>query len=72
MPNKHFIAVLLLALLVLAGCTAGKDDAYEPAQESPPGPGVLSGEDGVFTIYGEQQGEPDRKTDDQQGQNAAQ
>ena len=69
---KHIIVLLLLSLLVLAGCAAGKDYAYEPAQESPPGSGILSGEDGVFTVYGEQQGEPDRKTDDEKGQNAAQ
>lgn len=48
--------VILILAVGLAGCGGGKDYAYEPANESPPGKGLLSGDDGVFTLY-EQTGE---------------
>ncbi len=50
---KRLIPLILLCTLIISGCSAGKDFTYEPPQESPPGPGLFSGEDGVFTIYGE-------------------
>lgn len=43
---------ILVSVLLLGACT-GKDYAYEPASETPPGPGLFSGKDGVFTIYGD-------------------
>jgi len=48
--------ILLLAVLLLGigGCSAGKEYTYEPSSETPPGPGLFSGKDGVFTIYGKE------------------
>ena len=43
--------VIFILAVGLAGCGGGKDYAYEPSSESPPGKGLLSGEDGVFTLY---------------------
>ena len=44
--------LILVSVLLLGACT-GKDYTYEPASETPSGPGLFSGKDGVFTIYGE-------------------
>jgi hypothetical protein len=38
------------AALLLTACAAEPFD-YTPADEIPPGPGLLSGEDGEFVIY---------------------
>ncbi len=40
---------MLLYLLVINGC-GGTDYQYESATEKKPGPGLFSGEDGVFTV----------------------
>lgn len=40
----------LCACLFLLGCGGGKAYQYEPANELKPGPGILSGEDGEFTL----------------------
>ncbi len=43
---------LLAAMLGLAvGCAEITPVAYTPIDEIPPGPGLLSGEDGEFTLY---------------------
>ena len=60
--NKLCI-LLFLSAFIAAGCSVGKDYTYEPSQESPPGPGLFSGKDGVFTIVGE---EAAGSTDDEQ------
>jgi hypothetical protein len=50
------LKLLLVAILMmgLEGCSTGKEYTYEPSSETPPGPGIFSGKDGVFTIYGEE------------------
>ena len=53
----HFIrAILILTLITtmaaLYGCAVSPEPfEYQPDNESKKGPGLLSGEDGVFTIY---------------------
>jgi hypothetical protein len=44
------LGIALLAGLWLAGCAAEPFD-YTPVDDIPPGPGLLSGEDGEFVIY---------------------
>jgi hypothetical protein len=44
------LVITLLAGLWLAACAAEPFD-YTPVDEIPPGPGLLSGEDGEFVIY---------------------
>ncbi len=44
------VCIVSIALLALPGC-GGKPFVYNPPSEIPEGPGVLSGEDGEFTIY---------------------
>lgn len=36
---------------LVAGCGQITPVAYAPIDEIPPGPGLLSGEDGEFTVY---------------------
>jgi hypothetical protein len=53
MARRDVIARLALAVgaaLWLAACAAEPFD-YTPADEIPPGPGLLSGADGEFMIY---------------------
>lgn len=45
----YFLIGLLLSLLV-CGC-GGTDYNYVDTREEKPGPGLLSGDDGVFTVY---------------------
>jgi len=44
------VCIVSIALLALSGC-GGKPFDYNPPSEIPEGPGVLSGEDGEFTLY---------------------
>ncbi|MBW1641974.1 MAG: hypothetical protein JRJ76_03970 [Deltaproteobacteria bacterium] len=44
------VCLVSIALLTLPGC-GGKPFDYNPPSEIPEGPGILSGEDGEFTIY---------------------
>lgn len=54
MLRQPALAVVLLAVLLAGGCAAGpKPFDYSAVDEVKPGPGLLSGDDGVFTIYGE-------------------
>lgn len=43
------VLVLFFSLLLLSGC-GGTDYQYQNANETKPGPGLLSGDDGVFTL----------------------
>jgi len=45
---RTIIAILAL-IFVVCGC-GGKDFHYTDSNETKPGPGLLSGEDGVFTL----------------------
>lgn len=42
--------ILLLGGIGLAACAAEPFD-YTPVDEIPPGPGLLSGEEGEFVVY---------------------
>jgi len=44
------VCIVSIAPLALSGC-GGKPFVYNPPSEIPEGPGVLSGEDGEFTLY---------------------
>ena len=44
------VCIVSIALLALPGC-GGKPFLYNPPSEIPEGPGVLSGENGEFTLY---------------------
>jgi len=46
------VAISIIASVLLLGCE-GKEYTYVENQELKPGPGLFSGEDGVFTIYGD-------------------
>ncbi len=46
------LASVALALL-LAACAAAKPFAYHPIHEIPEGPGLFTGEDGEWVIYGD-------------------
>jgi hypothetical protein len=48
---RLFQAVTLCASLMLVGC-GGEPYTYQTDRELKPGPGLLSGEDGVFRLYG--------------------
>ena len=49
--NKSTLLLIAVLFLGLGGCSAGKEYAYNPSSETPPGPGLFSGENGVFTVY---------------------
>lgn len=52
---KQLIALAgLAALLVVTACASSPEPfEYEQNNELKPGPGLLTGEEGVYTIYGE-------------------
>ena len=45
----------------LAACSNVEPMSYTPISEIPPGPGLFSGEDGVFTIYDSRRSEEDEE-----------
>ncbi len=51
--RRGFKRILAAAALAgaLAACSNVEPMSYTPVSEIPPGPGLFSGEDGVFTIY---------------------
>ncbi|OQX11082.1 MAG: hypothetical protein BWK76_19680 [Desulfobulbaceae bacterium A2] len=49
--TAHACAVLG-ALTLLAGCTGGQDFTYVPDNELKPGPGLVTGKEGAFTLVG--------------------
>ena len=53
-PNRRaFKRILAVGALAgtLAACANVEPMDYTPISEIPPGPGLFSGEDGVFTLY---------------------
>jgi hypothetical protein len=48
---RRWLAVLAVAAAVSA-CASARPFVYENDRDLKPGPGLFSGEDGVFTIYG--------------------
>lgn len=53
-PIKHIVTACLLvgSLLGLAGC-GGEEYTYVPDRELKPGPGLVTGPEGAFTLYGQ-------------------
>ena len=50
---KVFLAVALVSCLWVAGCaTPPEPFEYEKSNELKPGPGIFTGEQGTYTIYG--------------------
>ena len=54
------VCIVSIALLALPGC-GGKPFVYNPPSEIPEGPGILSGEDGEFTLYDSKSGKGGEK-----------
>ncbi|OQX16572.1 MAG: hypothetical protein BWK76_11420 [Desulfobulbaceae bacterium A2] len=59
----------LLFVVLLAGCAGGQDFDYVPGNEIKPGPGLVTGKDGSFTLLGPAGGEP-KSAEGQGGKNA--
>ncbi len=53
-PVRRFGSLALAGgiLIFLGACAEVKPMAYTEIHEIPPGPGLLSGEDGEFVLYG--------------------
>ena len=47
----HRQRMLLLCLLLLLGGCGGTEYGYRDGRDQKEGPGLLSGEDGVFSVY---------------------
>ena len=62
-------AVILLCLLV-AACGVTMKPGSEPRnrRDIPPGPGIISGEEGEFVIYRLKRTPPAKKTSEQEGE----
>ena len=45
------VAVLIMSLGLATACSNVEPFEYTPANEMKPGPGLLSGEDGEFTLF---------------------
>ena len=54
------VCIVSIVLLSLPGC-GGKPFVYNPPSEIPEGPGILSGEDGEFTLYDSKSGKGGEK-----------
>lgn len=59
--SRHLIAMTLLAGM-LAACAAEPFE-YTPADEIPPGPGLISGETGEFELYRRNRDESETRND---------
>lgn len=55
------VCIVSIALLALPGC-GGKPFGYNPPSEIPEGPGILSGEDGEFTLYDSKSSKVEKKS----------
>jgi hypothetical protein len=61
---RSFRIPLLIIILCLAGCGGTDYDYAAGPGEMQSGPGLISGEDGVFTIYQANEKEEDNEKDD--------
>ncbi len=52
-PSSWAVPALLAAAPLLAGCESDQEVELQEPDGMKPGPGLFSGEDGVFTIYTE-------------------
>jgi hypothetical protein len=48
--SRYLQTGLIMTCLLLVVSCGGQSFVYQPASESPPGPGLFSGEDGEFTL----------------------
>lgn len=64
MPAIVKCLVTMAATLVVAACGAYKPYEYHDERETMQGPGLFSGEDGVFTVYGRKAAEPPDQASD--------
>ena len=63
---KHRIIFLAVACMVI-GCAGGEDLEYRPIGDSPPGPGIVTGEQGAIIIeFGRDKKTISRKQADRQ------
>jgi hypothetical protein len=60
---RRWLAVLAVAAAVSA-CASARPFVYENDRDLKPGPGLFSGEDGVFMIYGAPESPPPANTKD--------
>ena len=53
----HFLATVLVATILIAGCSG--IEPYNPPdyKETPPGSGMLTGKDGEFVVYSKKEGQ---------------
>lgn len=58
---KTYSLIGILLLIILCGC-GGTDYTYVDINEEKPGPGLFSGEDGVFTVVKKDSGEKEEKS----------
>ena len=52
-PMKLFASIPFLCIVVLFSGCVGEEHTYVENRELKPGPGLFSGKDGVFTVYGD-------------------
>ena len=51
--SRRIVVLSVLAAWLLAGCaTPPEPFEYQQSNELKPGPGIFTGEEGVYTIYG--------------------
>lgn len=53
-PGKHRLCLLLVGAVGVFGCANYEPLEYTPASEIRPGPGLFTGNQGVFYIHGEE------------------
>jgi len=63
-------ALVLLLCLLVAACGVTMKPGTEPRnrRDIPPGPGILSGDEGEFVIYRVKRTPPAKKTSDKEGE----
>lgn len=64
MTQRPYSLPILLAamfLIALSACGSVKPIDYTEPHDIQPGPGLLSGEDGEFLLYGERESDPEKK-----------
>lgn len=49
--RTRYVLLMLYLIAALSGC-GGQEYAYVDGRDAKQGPGLLSGEDGAFTLYG--------------------
>ena len=60
-PSSASMLLTVLLLAALSACGNVKPIDYTEPHDIQPGPGLLSGEDGEFLLYGERKSDPEKK-----------